>query len=113
MLPGIMGRPMDAPLKSRLISLLAVVLGGSAANSLHRSAESCRPMQGQRSCPQLGLINRPTGKKLRSCERDYAEPQNIRHKGTKTKKSPLTICLYVFLSKKVVSGQTALKRKKN
>ena len=43
---------------------------GSAANSLHRSAESCRPMQGQRSCPQLGLINRTTGKKLRSCERN-------------------------------------------
>ena len=43
---------------------------GSPANSLHRSAESCRPMQGQRSCPQLGLINRTTGKKLRSCERD-------------------------------------------
>ena len=58
MLPGGMGCPMDVPLKSRLISLLAVVLGGSAAKSLHSSAKSCRPMQGQRSCPQLGLINR-------------------------------------------------------
>ena len=75
MLPGVLGRPMDVPLKSRLISLLAVVLGGSAAKSLHRSDESCRLMQGRRSCPQLGLINRPpSGKKLRSCKRDYAEP---------------------------------------
>ena len=73
MLPDVMGRPMDAPLKSRLISLLAVVLGGSAAKSLHRSAKSCRPMQGQRSCPQLGLINRPPSIKLRSCERVYVE----------------------------------------
>ena len=54
MLPGVMGRPMDVPLKSRLISLLAVVLGGSAAKSLHTALRVVDPCKGSVAVRSLG-----------------------------------------------------------